>query len=96
MSSQTRESGILDNPHHYDSGFLEKKMNNIYDTKISQYASEQMRQTDPSRAKYLSKLVTRGLKLGGRSTKKTNKNKKNSKKNSLRHRRSRYSKKNRK
>lgn len=88
---QQRES-VLDTHQQYNSGFLEQKK--VDTTEISDDASKKMRATDPYRRKYLSKLVTYGLKLGGRSTKKINKNK--YMKISLRRRHSRYSKKNRK
>jgi hypothetical protein len=85
---------VLNTHQQYDSGFSGTKYKPRIETNISDHAKEQMRQmrqTDPSRVKYLSKLATSGfITLGGRSTKKMNKNKKKYKL------RRRYSKKNRK
>jgi hypothetical protein len=58
MNTQPIES-VLNTHRQYDSGFLEKKP--IINTKISPYASQQMRATDPFRAKYLSKHMILNL-----------------------------------
>jgi hypothetical protein len=80
MNAQpTVKTSILDNPNHYDSGFLKDNYVPHIQT-ISKDASiklSELSKTNPVRARYLSILAARkGLKLGGQSTKKTNKNKK--------------------
>ena len=82
----------MNNPLRYEDPRYEGKVGNITSPEsVNQLHSIQKR--DPSRAKFLGKLVTSNvLQLGGRKRKSSNKNKNNTKKLSRR----RYSKKGRK
>ena len=82
----------MNNPLRYEDPRYEGKVGNITSPEsVNQLHSIQKR--DPSRAKFLGKLVTSNvLQLGGRKRKSSNKNKNNNKKLSRR----RYSKKGRK
>jgi len=82
----------INNPRRYDDDVYNDKVGSITSPEsANQLHSIQKR--DPSRAKFLGKLVTSNvLQLGGRKRKGSNKNKNNNKKLSRR----RYSKKGRK
>lgn len=82
----------INNPRRYDDDVYNDKVGSITSPEsVNQLHSIQKR--DPSRAKFLGKLVTSNvLQLGGKSRKSSNKNKNNNKKLSRR----RYGKKGRK